>query len=394
METLKMRFIQYREAGRHKDLSLVKKKVVDVALTLNIHPAAFGIQQQGDGTINTPQGVTLENTRVSNIFEWEDRRRTAGDKAGTQKMALNGIDVVIPSLVLDIKVKIQSGTRIDAVIVTEHRNLSELGIKNVLMVMTGGFPSSLTKEYLHLLSTHKQLQGIPFLCFVDHDMGGFSIFQTLKYGSKNSAWASKTMVCPQLKYAGPTRQDLRDSVRLYQPIRERQFRVDFPHANDREVNAAIQNWVRRTSNKVTKRFSRRTKKDLETYKSFQKLGWLDLEDQVKREVEWIVAGSKPSKFRIASLTTVDLDYVRFFIETKLSQLCKQRGTAKTRSPIPPGDYLQHTPSQFSSVPYGAGNAASQGGGMTSVGPVERTAPDREQTQSPDTELRLLTELKF
>ncbi|KAL8676682.1 MAG: hypothetical protein Q9224_007262, partial [Gallowayella concinna] len=138
----------------------------------------------------------------------------------------------------------------------------------------------------------------------------------------------------------------------------------------------------------------RTKKDLETYKSFQKLGWLDLEDQVKREVEWIVAGSKPSKFRIASLTTVDLDYVRFFIETKLSQLCKQRGTAKTRAPIPPGDYLQHTPSQFSSVPYGAGNAASQGGGMTSVGPVERTAPDREQTQSPDTELRLLAELKF
>ncbi|KAL8691866.1 MAG: hypothetical protein Q9224_004081, partial [Gallowayella concinna] len=122
-------------ASHQEDLSIIKKKVVDVALTLNIHPAAFGIQQQGDGTINTPQGVTLETSLVSDIFQWENRRRTAGDKAGTQKMSLNGIDVVIPSLVLDIKVKIQSGTRIDAVIVTEHRNLSELGIKNVLMVM-------------------------------------------------------------------------------------------------------------------------------------------------------------------------------------------------------------------------------------------------------------------
>ncbi|KAL8804042.1 MAG: hypothetical protein Q9182_002833, partial [Xanthomendoza sp. 2 TL-2023] len=372
-ETLKMRFIQYREAGHRENLSLVKQKVVDVALTLQIHPAAFGIQRQGDGTINTPKGVVVETTLVSDIFEWEDRQRSGQgwtqSTRGTKKIGLSGIDVVIPSLVLDIKIKVQSFARIDAVIVTEHRSLSQLEIDNVLMVMTGGFPSSSTKEYLHLLSVHERLQGIPFLCFVDHDMGGFSIFQTLKYGSKNSAWASKTMVCPQLEYMGPTRQDLRNSIRLYRPAWERQFRVDFPYASGEQVTAAAEKWMRSTSTKVTKKFSKSTKKDLETHRSFEKLGWLNFEDLVKREIDWIIAGYKPSKFRIAALTTVDLDYVRFFIETKLSVRCIQRASPRARSPVIRGGYLQHTPSQFSSAPRGAGNAASQGVG-TVGGSVE------------------------
>ncbi|KAL8888376.1 MAG: hypothetical protein Q9215_004172 [Flavoplaca cf. flavocitrina] len=99
-QSLKMRHIQYIEAGRRLKLDVVKRKVNDIALTLGIHPAAFGVQQQAGGTINT-NGFTLENTVVTNLFEWENRRRSQPKTvSGTEKKKLRGTDVAIPPLVL------------------------------------------------------------------------------------------------------------------------------------------------------------------------------------------------------------------------------------------------------------------------------------------------------
>lgn len=125
-------------------------------------------------------------------------------------------------------------------------------------------------------------------------MGGFTIFQTLKYGSKMAAWASKAMVCPQLQYAGPTRQDLKDSARLYRPHWVAQFQVTHPDTNDEDVQTAADKWVRRANTKVGRKFSQRTAKDMEIYRSFQKLGWLDLEPKAKMEVDWIARTEKGS----------------------------------------------------------------------------------------------------
>lgn len=119
-------------------------------------------------------------------------------------------------------------------------------------------------------------------------MQGFTIFQTLKYGSKNAAWGSKAIVCPQLEYAGPTRQDLKDSPRFFRPYWEAQCRVDYPDATDQEVERGAERWLRRTKTKVNRKFGKHTKKDEEILISFEKLGWLDHEPMVKKEVNLII----------------------------------------------------------------------------------------------------------
>ncbi|KAL8751776.1 MAG: hypothetical protein Q9184_005956, partial [Pyrenodesmia sp. 2 TL-2023] len=397
--SLKMRFIQFREppvsfalytlhqfcgltiaqAGKHEPLDLIKHKVNDIALTLGIHPAAFGIQQQEGGTIKTPDGVSLDNIIVTNIFDYNDRQRSGpiGKEVqlpGTQQLRLHG-QKPIPSLVLDVNVKQSSNSKIDAVVVVEHRNLSELGLKDVLLVMTGGFPSSATKEYLHLLSQSTKLQDVPFLYFGDHDMQGMTIFQTLKYGSKNAAWGSKTMVCPQLSYAGPTRQELKESVQKFRPQWEARFRAEYPDEDDEVVEAQADRWQRKTKNKVDKKFAKHTQKDTEIKRGFEKLGWLEYEPLVKTEVNYIIDAKRGGKFRLADMTIVDLDYLRYFIEAKLAKACKNRVAMKVKPPVARGVRLQNTPSQFSSVPLGARNQASpEDLEMETADPAESQAP--------------------
>lgn len=73
-----------------------------------------------------------------------------------------------------------------------------------------------------MLYNDERLNEKPFLYYAYHDMQGISIFQTLKYGSKNSAWPSASMVCPGLQYVGPTKQDLLDTVEgVSGPLRTR-----------------------------------------------------------------------------------------------------------------------------------------------------------------------------
>ena len=142
-----------------------------------------------------------------------------------------------------------------------------------------------------MLSNHPRLQQVPFLCFVDHDMGGYSIFQTLKYGSKNQVWGSQNMVCPRLEYAGPTRQDLRDSVRMYRPQWVDQYRINHPSDTDAQVAERAARWAKSMRTKIGGKFSKHTAKDSEKFRSFEKLGWLELEPAVKREVN-LTIGAK------------------------------------------------------------------------------------------------------
>ncbi|KAL8735434.1 MAG: hypothetical protein Q9166_000980 [cf. Caloplaca sp. 2 TL-2023] len=388
-EELKMRFIQYREAGAHERLDMVKEKMIDIALTLGMHPTSLGVKQQDSGMIILPDGVSLDNTVVTDMFGYLDRARSGGPKVtpGTQSIRIHG-EKPIPHRVLDVNVKRQSTARIDAVVVVEHRNVSWLDIKNVLFVMTSGFPSTATKEYLHLLSRNPKLENVPFLYFSDHDMSGFTIFQTLKYGSKNSAWASKSMICPQLEYAGPTIEDLKDSTRIHRPRWEAQYREDYPGASMADVKKQADRWQRNHGNKINAKFRKATLKDMQTLVSFQKLGWLEHEPEVHREVRLITGLLRGSKFRLADMTIVDLDYLRTFVENKLQKKCRNRAAVTVLPPVPRGVHLQNTPSQFSIVPLvGAETQASKAD-------LEMIAsdPDQKLPLSPRTISRLVREL--
>lgn len=242
-------------------------------------------------------------------------------------------------------------------------------------------------------------------------MQGMTIFQTLKYGSKNAAWASKAMVCPQLRYAGPTRQDLKESVEEFRPQWEARFRAEYPDADEELVEAEAHRWQRKTKTKVNKKFSKHTLKDTEALKGFEKLGWLDYEPLVKTEINYIIGAkhggvqslrsSAPhlltlwQKFRLADMTIVDLHYLRYFIEAKLAKACKNRAAMQVQPPAARGVRLQNTPSQFSSAPLGPGNQASlEEIALTTADPVESRTPDRESTASLETELRLLADPKY
>ncbi|KAL8933315.1 MAG: hypothetical protein Q9211_005849 [Gyalolechia sp. 1 TL-2023] len=347
-QALKTRFIQYRETRRHEKLDIVKRLMYDIAMTLQIHPTTFGIQQQESGMLKTPQGISLENEVVSDIFAYNDRQRTVLKKKqkipGTRSIRLRG-EKSIPCLVLDVNVKMAGG-KVDAVVVVEHKNLSSiLDIKNVLLVMTAGYPSSATKEYLHLLSQNPKLQAVPFLYFGDHDMGGFTIFQTLKYGSKNSAWASKMMVCPQLEYCGPLKQDLMESARLYRPQWEAQYLADHPGVTKLVADRDADYWQRKMDRKIKCKFMHHTKKDSEIKRSFDKLGWLDHEPLIKHEIDLIIGSIHPAKFRMADMTQVNILHLQRFIESKLLKRCANRAPVEIPPPVARGIRPQNTPSQ-------------------------------------------------
>ena len=100
------------------------------------------------------------------------------------------------------------------------------------------------------------------------------------------------MVCPRLEYAGPTRDDLKDSPRLFRPHWEARFRASHPEADDRMVEDRSHRWQKHMKSKVKRKFRVCTKTDHQTKKSFDKLGWLRQEPLVNRALNVMLGVKK------------------------------------------------------------------------------------------------------
>ncbi|KAL8731919.1 MAG: hypothetical protein Q9181_004130 [Wetmoreana brouardii] len=292
---LKARFIAYKDVQPKYSMSLVKARrlMLDLALTINVHPSALGIIGEEDGQVSVLKLVTIEVTRVTNAIAYNDRDKDPNQDFKTVAKLTPGI-YKIPDLVLSLQVATRKqrkvAGKIDAVVVVEHRNLSEvllrenLAVEDIIVVMTAGFPDSGTKEFLHLLSKEKKTKNLLFLYLGDHDPAGYSIFQCLKYGSRTSAWVTPISVCPQLRYVGPTLEDLKDSAKLFRTTWEKQHRADHVRATDAEVNRAADKWQATAEKLIKAKLTDFTKKDKETFRSFDKLGWLVREDLIRQEI--------------------------------------------------------------------------------------------------------------
>lgn len=157
-------------------LEQIKRIMLDLALTLKIHPIALGVKGEPSGQVFVPDGVFVHATRIVNIFDYNNRDRSASIKNASfaRLEKLTGLNS-IPDPGSELRLVIQPKQQLDAVIVVEHRNLDEivvredLAVKNVIFVMTAGFPDSATKEFLHMLSQEKQCGKLPFLYFGDHE---------------------------------------------------------------------------------------------------------------------------------------------------------------------------------------------------------------------------------
>ena len=68
------------------------------------------------------------------------------------------------------------------------------------------------REFLNLSSTNQVLNNVPFFYLSDHDIFGFDIYHVIKFGSRATSWASPSLVCSKLQWAGPTEACLEKSI--------------------------------------------------------------------------------------------------------------------------------------------------------------------------------------
>ena len=165
-----------------------------------------------------------------------------------------------------------------------------------------------------MLTQDPALSDVPFLYLSDHGFQGVQIFQVLRYGAVASAYASDILVCSRLIWTGLSKGELCQSPMAYREMYMAQYRSDFKRKSDEEVIKAVVTWQAKMSNKIEKKLVKTTKKDREIVKAFERLGWLEYEQDLRDEVKLILEA--PSMFRLADLSQVNVRYLKVFVQQK------------------------------------------------------------------------------
>lgn len=326
------RFMQYQEAVDMTPAQ-ARNALHELALTIGVHEWTLGVIPQSSGDVFLPKRMNIKCVQITDILGYHrgDQPDPSFEKIVTLTQAMeHRIKPLIKSLKFEGRVP-------TAVIVVEHRNLKK-GVRclgenqeEIVLIMTGGYPSTATREFLHMLAKDKRLARAPFLYFGDHDFQGVDIYKVLKTGSAQQAESNRTMVCPRLQWVGPTRQDLIDSPKKGLESQRKQYKAGHPRASDKDVDTALQRWKADKAQKVQRKFQAATTTDRRLMKSFEKSGWLTAEPEMAAELEEMLA--KNSKFRLADMTEVNPDYLSVFIDAKVADFCTQR--QKPRAPLGP-----------------------------------------------------------
>ena len=100
-----------------------------------------------------------------------------------------------------------------------------------------------TREFLNLLARTKPADKVPFIYVSDHDVGGWQIYRTLRYGSAKEAWLSLSQCVPKLEWWGVTTGQYLD---LIDDMKESKLK-DFAAANkdwdNERCKTEVSNWV-------------------------------------------------------------------------------------------------------------------------------------------------------
>ena len=119
------------------------------------------------------------------------------------------------------------------------------------------------------------------LFFSDNDVYGADIYHVMKFGSKATAWASPTLICPQLRRAGPTVAALEKSVEQYAESRKREMLEKDATKTEAEVDALQEQW---TTEMMAKLRNRKIKKVISPeamtrFENMRRSGILDIEGE-------------------------------------------------------------------------------------------------------------------
>ncbi|KAG6991448.1 hypothetical protein G7Y79_00052g087880 [Physcia stellaris] len=201
--------------------STLKSLITDLACTVNMHPANLGLTTEDDGRLYFGKKMYVRVYIAENLFQLAEKLKHVNredhrvfSEHVRRNCTLKDLhsDDTIPSRVMDIDLR---KTVPVAVIIVEHRNLAtsfdwfKENIKGCLIIMTAGYPSASTREFLHLLDKIMPSH-VPFLYYTDLDFQGCHIFTTLKYGCKATVWASEIQICPRMVWAGPSERQILD----------------------------------------------------------------------------------------------------------------------------------------------------------------------------------------
>lgn len=183
----------------------VDSMVVDMALTIDVHPYCLGIKPESKSQVYVPENMQLVLHEVDSIFDFAETRRTDA------RTLVHG-SWPIPAMISRLQVQ-NLGQETRAVVVTEHRNIKAYtqhisgstalpGLDGIILIMLGGYADYAAREFLCLLYKDSTMTRVPFLWVSDCDADGIQNFAQCKYGSRTAAFASPIMVCPALEYAG------------------------------------------------------------------------------------------------------------------------------------------------------------------------------------------------
>ncbi|MCJ1303315.1 Meiotic recombination protein W68 [Hypocenomyce scalaris] len=315
-EPRKMRKLQYLLTGEEMNGEMVKKLAYDWALTLKVHPCSLGLLHENPGRVNLPTGIKIRATIVTDVFRWTQESRT-----------LAGAEAIIPGMILRMHSVITAGTSARAVVVVEHRNvdLSSSNIaeqlKGVIVVATAGYPSLMTREFLHLLAEDVKFKKVPFLFFSDHDFHGFQIFLTLKYGAKATAWASATQVCAKLQWIGPSVKDVYGTISKHTEVYKAEKMAE-PSVTEEDASKLTRIWERRMGEKIERALHQKiTMVDKSLMRGMEKSGMLEKEEELAEEMRQMAKTG--SKFGLSRLSFVRPNGMELFMVERTQDLAPQ-----------------------------------------------------------------------
>ncbi|KAL9020057.1 MAG: hypothetical protein Q9185_002671 [Variospora sp. 1 TL-2023] len=280
----KCRQFQYVTGGptrRSKDH--VKQMVMNWAVTLEVHPFCLGIILASTGEVFIPEGFRIEYTQKQNMLT---RVETSG--------VIRSGRASIPSNIVDLKVV--NGKDVNAVVVTEHRNVNtDLGSfvennKDVIVIMTAGYSCLATREFLRLLIDSRALKNTLFLWISDHDPHAFQVYSSLKYGSAAMAWVAPSTRAKRLEFFGPTESHVEQLIDQEIDALKPEIKARQPSLTDAQVKANATERMR----EVRERFSIKCRQKLNrndvailknVKKSSQQDRWLDVEVNRMMETE-------------------------------------------------------------------------------------------------------------
>ena len=102
-----------------------------------------------------------------------------------------------------------------------------------------------TREFLNLLARTKPANKVPFIYVSDHDVGGWQIYRTLRYGSAKEAWLSLSQCVPKLEWWGVTTGQYLELVENMRDLKLKEFAEANKDWDSERCQNEVSNWVQR-----------------------------------------------------------------------------------------------------------------------------------------------------